>query len=163
VKQFFSHNQKGIGLVEVLIASAIITTGIVALIGAFTVYVSFALNNSGNVQAAYLAEEGMEVMAFMRDNGYAANIAGLSTTTTFYLTFSGGTWATTTTPVYIDNVFLRKVDLAPVYRDGNFAVVSSGGTSDANSRFVTITIDYIQGQATTTRSLSGYITNFRND
>ena len=158
-------SQQGIGVIEVLIGASIITIGLVALIESYNVYLNYALANSGNVQAAYLLEEGIEGMTFIRDKGWTANIAPLSTTTTYYLAFDavGSTWKVTTTAQYIDNTFLRKVGITDVNRDASGYIVSSGGTYDASTKLMTVTLDYFQGHGTTTRTMSSYISNINGD
>lgn len=153
---------RGIGLIEILIGAAIIVTGILALIIAFNSFFAFALANDRNVQAAYLAEEGLEAMTFLRDGSYTGNIAPLSTSANYYLAWdsAANSWETTTTPQYVDGVFLRSITLAPVYRDENGNIVSSDGTLDPNTRLVTVTLHYFQGSGTTTQSMSTYLTNF---
>jgi len=145
-------------LVEILIGSAIISVAILAVSSAYSTYVSYALANQRNIQASYILEEGLEVMTFFRDKGWANNIAKLSTTTTYYLSWSGTDWATSTTAQYVDGMFLRKLNVADVKRDGSDRI-SSSGTYDSNTKQITATVDYFQGHSTTTRVMSTYITN----
>jgi hypothetical protein len=163
MNKIFKTTQKGIGLIEVIIAAAIITTGLVALIQCYNIYLTYAFANNGNVQAAYLLEEGVEAMTLMRDKGWTNNFAKLSTTTVYHLRFATSTWATTTSPQYIDSFFLRTVELDDVFRDANGQMVTAGGTFDTNSRKVTVTVNYFQGHATTTKSLVTYLTNLNAD
>jgi Tfp pilus assembly protein PilV len=154
---------RGFGLIEVIIAAAIIVVGILALIQGYTIYVSYAVANSHIVQSAYLAEEGLEVMTLFRDNGWTANISPLSTTTTYFLVFNGSKWATTTTPGYVDEVFERTINLQDVFRESDGSIVESGGTYDPNTRKVTVAISHRQGSGTTTKSMSTYISNINSD
>lgn len=153
---------RGMALIEIMIGAAIITTAILTIIGSYTIYVQYAMANSGNVQAAYLAEEGIEVMTYFRDKGWSAIIKPLSTTTTYYLTFNGADWATTTIP-QVDGSFVRKITLKDVKRDINGKITLSGGTYDSDTKEITVTVDYFQGQGTTTRSVVTYITNLNGD
>jgi type II secretory pathway pseudopilin PulG len=152
-------SQKGMGLVEIVIGSAIIVTGIIALSSTYTAFVKYAYANQNNVQAAYLAEEAFEVVTYLRDSGWDANIKNLSTTTTYSLLWSSSNWATTTTPQYVDGTFLRQFTITDVKRDGADRISTTTGTYDPYTKKVTITIAYFQGHATTTRSLSTYITD----
>lgn len=149
---------RGMALVEILIGSAIISMGILAASSAYSTYVSYALANQKNIQASYILEEGLEVMTFFRDKGWTANISKLGTTTTYYLSWSGTDWATTTTPQYVDGQFLRSISVTDVKRDGSDRIASSG-MYDPNTKKITTTVDYSQGHATTTKSVSTYITN----
>lgn len=151
--------QAGMGLVEIVIGVSILSIGIMALISSYNVYVKFAFANQKNVEAGYLLEEGLEAVAFLRDKGWSANIAPLSTTTTYYLTWNGSNWATTTTAQYVDGEFLRKINIANVNRDGSDRISSTTGALDPNTKQITATVSYFQGHATTTKSASTYITN----
>lgn len=153
---------KGMGLVEIIIGSAIILSGILVANISYTAYVQYALSNQKNVQATYLLEEGLEVMSLIRDKGWKNNIATLSPAKTYYLTFNGGVWVITLVSQYVDGQFLRRINVANVNRDSNDRI-STVGTLDQNTKYITVTVAYFQGHATTTRSLSTYITNIRND
>lgn len=161
----FRKNENGIGLIEVIIGASIISVGIIALIQGYNIYLNYALANSGNVQAAYLMEEGMEGVTFIRDKGWTANIFPLSTTTTYYLAFdnSASTWKATTTVQYVDGTFLRTINVNDVARDASAYIVTSGGTYDSNTKKITVTVKYFQGHATTTRTMTSYIANVNAD
>jgi Tfp pilus assembly protein PilV len=148
----------GMALVEILIGSAIISIGILAINTAYTEYFKYALANQKNVEAAYLLEEGLEVMTFFRNQSWTPNITNLSTTTTYYLSFVSSHWATTTTPQYVDGQFLRSISVSDVKRDGNDDIASSG-TFDPNIKKFTVTVSYWQGHGTTTKAMSAYLTN----
>jgi Tfp pilus assembly protein PilV len=145
-------------LLEIVIGAAIITVGILAVTTAYATYVQYAYANEHNTEAAYLLEEGQETAQFWRDSGWTANIATLSTTTTYYLSWTAGTWKATTTPQYVDGIFLRSMSVADVTRDGSDDIASSG-TYDANTKNVTVSVSYLAGHATTTQSISAYLTN----
>ncbi len=161
-KKVPAYLQAGMALVEILIGSAIISVGILAAISSFNAYTNYALANQKNIQAGYLLEEALEAVTFLRDGGWTANISRFSTTTTYYLAFTGSAWATTTTPQYVDGEFLRSVRVYDVKRNG-LDVISSSGTFDPNTKLVTATVDYFQGHATTTKSISTYITNIHGN
>jgi type II secretory pathway pseudopilin PulG len=147
----------GMALVEILIGSAIISAGILAVSSVFSTYVQYAFANQQNVSASYVLEEGLEVVTFFRDKGWE-NISKLSTTTTYYLFWDNDNWATTTTPQYIDDIFLRKINVEDIKR-GAEDEISTSGTYDPNTKKITATVEYWQGHGTTTRSISTYITN----
>ena len=149
---------KGFGLIEIVIGSAIILSGILAIIASYTAYVQYALSNEKNVEAENLLEEGLEAMSLLRDKGWAVNISALSTTTTYYLSWNGSYWATTASAQYVDGMFLRSINLGDVRRDGTDAIADSG-TYDPNTRKITATVSFWQGHATTTQSISTYIAN----
>ncbi len=152
---------RGISLVEIIIGAAIISAGILAINMVYNTYVQYALANQRNAEAAYLLQEGLETMSFLRDKGWNSNIKYLSTTTPFYLTFTGTTWATTTAPEYVDGIFLREISVTDVKRDANNDIAVSG-TYDPEIKKITVTISYFQGHATTTQTLSEYLANIQD-
>jgi hypothetical protein len=155
-------HQLGVSLIEVVIGSAIIVTGILALTEGYGQYVKYALANQKNIQAAYLVEEGLEVMTYIRDRGWATYIAPLSTGTAYYIAWNGSAWNVTTTPQYIDSIFLREIRVAEVVRDSGDRI-SSSGTADPNTKLLSVYVSYVQGTATTTKTISTYITNLNAD
>lgn len=129
------------------------------IVNSFNVYVRYALANQDNIQTAYLLEEGVEATRLLRDKGWSTNIAPLSTTTTYYFAFTGGTWATTTTPQYVDGRFLRSMAIRDVQRNASTDDITSSGTYDPYTKLVTVTVSYRGREATTTRTLSTYISD----
>jgi hypothetical protein len=148
--------QQGLGIIEVIIGAAIISTGLLALTNAYSDYVRFALLNQKNIQAAYLAEEGAEVITFFRDMGWV-NITAMSTTTTQYIRWTGTTWATSTTPQYVGE-FLREIAIQDVFRDGSNKI-STAGTYEPNVREIVVNVQYPTTNGTSTKSITTFITN----
>jgi prepilin-type N-terminal cleavage/methylation domain-containing protein len=153
----YSLKKSGFTLVEVVVASAIIVTGVLALSEGYTRYVKFAQINEKNIQAVYLAEEGLEAMTHIRDQSWAS-IRTLSTSSPRYIYWNSTRWQTTTTPEYVDAVFLRSFTIGDVYRNGSDQIASSG-TYDPDTKYITVNVAYKQGQSTTTKTLSTYLTN----
>lgn len=149
----------GLTLVEVLISTSIILVFLLALLGVHNLYLKTALSNGELVKATQLAEESLEVMRFLRDSSWDNNIASLSLDTNYYLIFDAGVWQTTTTDIWVDNIFERKVALSAVYRDVLGDIISSGGTIDPGTVLVVSTVSWSKAGATTTRSVSTYLTN----
>ena len=136
-----SKLNKGLSLVEVVIASAIILAAVLVLLGVHSLYLKVALSNSNTVKAAYLAEEGIENVRFLRDSGWTTNISNLTSTTTS-----------------VDG-FVRVVTLATVRRDASGDIVTSGGSIDLNTKLVTSSVSWWAVTATTTKSISTYLTD----
>lgn len=159
----FSHRSfaSGLTLVEVLIASAIILASVVALLAVHSLYLKTALENGSAVKAAYLAEEGVEAMRYLRDASWSINIAPLANNVAYGLAFNSA-WLTNATSTWVDG-FYRTVTLAAVNRDANSDIVSSGGTLDANTRLVTVSISWPSRGATTTKTVSTYLTNLHDN
>jgi len=144
-------------IVEILIAASIIT---VAILGAMavtqkSVYVSRQAFHI--TQAAFLLEEGAEAVRIIRDNAWN-NISGLSLGTNYYPTFSGGTWTLSTT-VNTVGIFTRTVVIASVNRDNVTKDISPVGTDDPGTKLITVTISWVEGGVTVTKTLPFYIMN----
>lgn len=145
-------------LLEIIIGASVITVGILAIITSYNLYFQYALANQNNAQVGYLLEEGLEVVSFLRDGSWAENISTLSTSTIYYISFNGSSWATTTSPQYVDGKFLRSFNVSDVFRDINDDI-SSSGAYDPNTKQVTVSVSFVQGHSTTTKSISTYMTN----
>ncbi len=161
MRHTYSH---GMSIVEVLIGCAIIVTGILALSGTFTKYVNFALTHEMTIQATYLAEEGLEAVTFFREKSWITYIQPLSTTTTYYLAWDSGSklWRATTTMQYIDGAFLRTFTVTDVNRDGTDDIAPTG-TYDPNTKNIQVAVSFKEGSATTTKTMSTYISNLNSN
>ncbi len=156
--KFNRQKQKGGMMVEVLVAVAIITIAVLSATAVAQKSVTVSRQSTHNLQAAFLLEEGAEAVRVLRDDNWT-NISSLVSGTTYYPTFSGGTWTLSTTANTIDS-FTRTVVLADVNRDGvSGDIVSSGGTLDAGTKFVTVTVTWSEGTNNLSKTLSFYITN----
>ncbi|MBU6370674.1 MAG: type II secretion system protein [Patescibacteria group bacterium] len=157
-----TQRNKGMTLVEMLVGMAIFSVTLSALVIAANLYISNAGESLKSAKAAYLAEEGIEAVETIRDNGWS-EISALSTSTSYYLSWSiasstSGVWGTTTAATSTDG-FARTFRLGAVNRDSTGHIVTIGGTADANTRLVTVSVAWLAKTGTTTKSLSAYITN----
>lgn len=144
-------------MVEVLIATSIILVSILSLLGVHSLYLRSAFSNAESLKAAYLAEEGIEVVRFWRDSSWNNKIKSITLDTDYGLALSGSTWSTSTDQ-YLGG-FERHVTLSTVSRNASSDIVSSGGTLDPNTVLVTSTVSWAKGGATTTKSIATYLTN----
>lgn len=154
--------KKGISLVEILIAIPIFTIVLGSLIVASNLYLSTAGDSLKTAQGAYIAQEGIEAVKILRDTNWT-NVSSLTNNANYYLYFdvsstTNNTWKSTTTASSI-NSFIRNFTLSAVNRDANGRIVTSGGTLDANSKKVTVSVSWKAKNGTTTKSLSTFITN----
>jgi len=155
---------RGFALVEALVASAILAAVIAAAAGAYLLLLQHSSGNAARIQAEYLAEEGLEAVRLLRDSSWTSNIASQPIGTAFYLAWSGTSWQPTAANTYIDGTFERNITLASVNRDASsYDIVASGGSNDANTRLVTVTVSWRDGSATSSRSLSTYLVNMFNN
>lgn len=154
------QSSKGFGLIEILIVAAIVAIGFLGL-------AAFLINSSGltfrvtrNTEAVDLAEEGMEAVRSLRDESWSTNIASLGPGATYYPIISGNKWTLATSdPGQINNLYTRTVVVKDVNRDANDDIADSG-TSDANTKKVTVKVEWNENQSVKDVTLTTYITNF---
>lgn len=149
---------KGLSVVEVVIGAAIILLTVSATALAFRSIIRSASLANRVTAAAFLLEEGVEAVKIIRSTNWD-NIANLNTGTAYTLVLSANTWTTQTNRQFVDGLFDRTVTINNVYRDGNDDIASSGALDD-DTKQVTISVSWQNHGATTTKSISTYVTNF---
>ncbi len=157
-KSLYTRNQRGFGVVEVLVAAVIVSLVLVGLHSAAVQSLRLIRLSTERTQAAFLLEETVEALRALRDDSWSSNIDSLSVGTDYYLEWNGGVWVVTTTNIFIDDVFERKFVLEDVNRDANDDIVPSG-TLDSGTKLITVTVAWRTNSATTTQTVSTYITD----
>ena len=156
------NHKDGFSLVEVVVMVFIATFSIFMVWKVYILYIKISLSNPSNFQASFLAEEGIEAVKFMRDSGWNANIATLSSGTAYTLTFNGVAWGVTTAPAFVDSRFDRRISVVDVFRDVTGNIVSSGSL-DPNTKKVLVEVSWLKDTGTTTRQITTYVSNiFKN-
>ncbi|TSC60881.1 MAG: Uncharacterized protein G01um1014107_214 [Parcubacteria group bacterium Gr01-1014_107] len=149
-------NSRGLSMVELVVASAILSLFLVALSLSYVAFLRLASVNLNSVKATFLAEEGIEAVRFLKDADWQ-NIASLNTGLNYHLNFTGLSWQIVSNETLIDG-FSRSLIFENVFRDSNGKIVESGGTLDQGSRKLSVSVSWLSGGATTTtRSISTYI------
>lgn len=160
-------NKAGFGLLEIVVASAIVGVSIFALSTAAVLSEKLQSQSADKIRANFLAEEGIEVARFLRDKSWNTNLANLSQGTNYYINFSTTTsqWnISQSLEPYIVSIFERKILVDPVYRDLNDNIVSSGGAEDLDSKKITAVVSWKErGDATSTVSISTYLSDIFNN
>lgn len=154
---------KGFTLVEVVVATSIILVFLLALFGVNNLYLKSAFLNTDSIKATFLAEEGLEAMRFLRNSSWEDNILPLSAGTNYNLIFLSNAWIVNSSSDYVDNLFERRAVLSDVYRDVLDDIVTSGGTLDPYTKMVTINVSWSTRGATTTKSISTYLSNILDE
>ncbi len=62
--------ESGFTMVEIIVAISVLSFGIISVYGAFSMIINATYNISGRFTAAYLAQEGLEVVRNLRDNNF---------------------------------------------------------------------------------------------
>ena len=127
----------------------------------------FLINSSGiifrvtrNTEAVALAEEGIEGVRSLRDDGWTTNITTLTENATYYPVISANKWTlTNTNPGTVNNLYTRTVVIAGVNRDVNDDIAVAG-TDDPNTKEVTVKVTWKEGQDVQDVTIVTYITNF---
>ena len=132
---------RGIALTEVILGAAVAGIILVGISHTLTLFLKASNGTLEQTKALYLAEEGHELLRYIRDENWNT-LDGLTTGTTYYLTVSTTTIGTTTTPEVIDTDYTRSFVLNNLNRDSNDDFVESGGSSDPDSRIVTVTVSW---------------------
>jgi Tfp pilus assembly protein PilV len=147
---------RGFLLVEVIVACSIITLSVLAVMEVAQKSLSVSRQAFHTTQAGFLLEEGAEAVRIVRDNAWSG-ISGLTNGTNYYPTY-GSTWTLSTTANTV-GVFTRKVTIASVNRDNTTQDIASSGTDDPGTKLVTITVSWLEGSTTVSKTLQFYITN----
>jgi prepilin-type N-terminal cleavage/methylation domain len=155
-KSLFAHRQ-GMSLVEVVVASTIITVFVVALIGVYNLHLKSIFAAPRQVKASFLNEEGVEAVKYLRNLSWGTHINPLSLETEYFLVWQNNRYELTTTNTYVDSLFERKIIFSEVLRDAQSNIVEVGGTVDSNIKKVVVTTSWREGSATSTKHITTYI------
>ena len=154
----------GFGLIEAVIGIALITLFLFGIAESGKLASRLIGSSSLARQAAFLSEEGIEAVKGLRDADWDTKITSLTPDTDHWLVFSGGVWAlTSTAQPFADKRFDRRVRISAVGRDAGDDIVASGGTIDTGTKKITVSVAWSDRGATTTATLSTYITNLFNN
>ena len=162
LKNIISRNgERGISALEILVGLSIIILVLGGVVAAFQEHLSVGLRDTNEIKAAYLAEEGIEAVRFLRDNNWSA-FSSLAMEFPYYLYYSTTTsaWEATTTAQTIDGEFQRTFVLERVYRrnsDDDIIPLSDAAakTLDPETKKVTVRVTW-EGKAA---ELMTYLTN----
>lgn len=158
----FGSNQKGILIIEILVAITIIGTALISLLGLAT----FSLRTQNLIEktdiANNLAKEEIEAVRNFRDgtnwdiDGIGTLISGIA----YYAQRSIDSppkWTLVLGEETID-IFKRKVVFSDVMRDVNDNIVESGGVNDPETKKLTVTVSWEQKSV----EIITYLTKWKN-
>lgn len=153
------QTEAGFSLVEIIVASAIISLSLVSIIQIAGQSLVFSRQSTNVYVAGTSLEEGVEAMRTIRDSGWG-NISSLTSGTNYYLIFNNttNTWALSNVATST-GVYTRTVTVAPAYRDTSYNLTTTPGTLDTNSKLVTVTVSWFESTGQITKKLSFYLSN----
>jgi type II secretory pathway pseudopilin PulG len=155
------NSQKGVGLVEVLVGSAILSIVLFAFTSSLSLYSRANADAMSRSQALYLAEEALEVVRGLRDASWTTHIAPVTVDTGRGLIFNevSSTWTIVSSPDTFEE-FTRTLTLRDVYRDSNDNIVSdTSEVFDPDSRMVEVEVSWAGVEETQSVRLESVITN----
>lgn len=125
-------------------------------------FVNSARDITQKTEAIYLAEDGLELVRFMRDEDWTT-LSGFTLNTPLYVAVSAAAIVPTTTPEIVDG-FTRSFTMQNLYRNSStddiVASTTGGSIIDPNGRYVTMTVGW--GTAGEYVALSTILTNIHN-
>lgn len=152
----FSFYRNGFSIIEIIVATAIITLIMGAFLRSSTLAVRLLRAEKENLQAVLLAKEGLDAVRSLRDESWA-NVASSTLGAAYYPIIENGKWKLSAIdPGLINGLFTRKIIFDRVYRNALDQIVSSG-IEDDGTRKITAEIIW-NGKA---YRISSYFTNFQ--
>jgi hypothetical protein len=156
------NNNKGSMMVEVIIATSIIT--VFVLISLIVAQKSVAVSRRAihSTQTAFLLEEGAESVKIFRDNNTWADFTTFfNTSSTYCLPGTISSWTSalsTTSPCPQIDIFTRTINVEDVNRDSiSGSIVSSGGILDSGTKLFIITVSWKESGNTISKTLKFYV------
>ena len=144
--------KRGISLIEVLIGVSILALVTITMLFTMTLFLETRGEVMKKTKALYLAEEGLEVLRYLRDEDWEVFGTELSTDTVYYFSLSDTEVATTTSPEIIDGTYLREFEIHDVYRNNTSddIVASTTGSSYVDSETMEVVVRVGFSDSTTT-------------
>ena len=150
---------RGMGLLEVVVSVSIVAVVLVFFSNTFVQFINTGKQVTEKTQALYLAEEGLELMRFVRDYNWA-DISALTGGTSYALLLNPTTIGITTTPE-VSGIFKRTFVVSNVYRNAStddiVASTTVGAVADAQAKYITMNVAW--GTPTSTISLTTILTH----
>jgi prepilin-type N-terminal cleavage/methylation domain-containing protein len=161
------QKKAGFSLVEVLIASAMISLTAFALIASTTKGLELSDRALNQVQANNLIEEGIEAIKTIRDTNWN-NISNIQNNVDYYLNFdlNSNSWNLLTLineeNSIVDEIFYRKITFSSVERDANTDDIVSSGVIDGGGKRVNVEVKWLYKGDWISRNIVFYLFNIFN-
>lgn len=146
MRNLLAQARRGVISIEMVVGVSI--AGLILVYAMYTVaqFVNNAHVVSEKTQALYLAEDGLELIRFIRDEAWS-NVSSLPLNTARYLEVTASAVSVTTTPETVGE-YSRSFTLSNVYRDSDDDIVASttsGSVADPDSKYVTVNVTWDGG------------------
>jgi type II secretory pathway pseudopilin PulG len=133
--------KKGMSIVEIIVAAAIIAVSVIGIVAAIQVYLKVVYQNTRETQAVLLLDETAEALQYMRDDGFGAHIESKTLGDTYTIYWDGSGYELSASTITLPYGMTRSVVFSSIKRDGNDQISSSGST-DENTLKAVITISW---------------------
>jgi hypothetical protein len=164
----FKQPNKGSIILEAFIAITVISVAFAVFLDIGTLSVKTSTTMQKSSQANFLLKETMEAVRSYRDattwtqavSPIGLGAANLGSANPYYLALNTqanpNTWVLTS-GTETTGIYQRSIVFDSVYRDAGSNIVTSGGTLDANTKKVTVTVTWPEK----TMTLVTYLTNWK--
>jgi len=153
-----SQSESGSGLIEVVVAAAVVSLVALSFLGTFASLSRFHQRDMLAIKGQLLAEEGLEALRLMKSADWSV-LSSIPVGQTRYLALAPAAWSATTTPEIVDGVFSRSFRLSSVARDSLDSIASSGGTVDPETLLAEVSVSWMWRSSTTTVTYKTYVTS----
>ena len=155
------NKKRGVGLVEVIVGSAILAVVLFAFTSSLSLYSRANADATSRSQALYLAEEALEVVRGLRDSGWTTRIATVPVDTDYGISFDieNSVWTLVPSPDTVEE-FTRTLTFRDVYRDSDDNIVADASESyDPDSRILEVEVVWSGLQEPQRVRLESIVTN----
>lgn len=150
----------GFGLVEAVFAAAIAAAFIVVMASVNTAYLSTSYGKGDEIEATFLAGEGVEAVKSIRDNSWSSLYSSVVNGNSYALALTAS-WAISPGTETIGR-YTRVITFAPVYR-GASGDIDVSGALDTGGKLVTSQVSWQGKNGTSTKTMQSYIFNIFNN
>lgn len=157
----FCQQNKGVGLIEILVAIAIIGLILTSLAGLGNFILKINQQNKQSVIAAFLAQEAIEAIRAIKEENWNL-IANLTDSNPYHPIKAGSPlkWVLTAGAETI-NGLTRQITVSPVYRDTNDNIITSGGILDPETKKITAVVSWNDNGRNYQTPIVYYLTNWQ--
>lgn len=151
---------RGFGLIEVIVAVALIA--VLSVVAVTTVVGSFSTNrlSQDETEATLLAQQGLEAAHSIKRKGWTSPFLATDCSSGCGLTAGGSGWTWSGSNNVLGD-YTRVVTISSVQRDGSNTIVTSGGSDDPDTKRITSTVTWdFSPSRSNSITLETYVTNY---
>ena len=162
-KPELSSNRSGFGVIEIIVAAAIIGIVIFSVTQVGILAFRLAQLSAERTEAVFLMQEAGEAVRFFRDDSWTARVAALSAGTPYFLTFDGVNYTLTSVePPLIGGKFRRVITMSDVNRNAQ-SDISDTGTDDPLTKKFSVAVSWYNRNIATIEEIEFYLTDLFNN